>query len=170
MLKSQKKEVVAKLESLFNESGSVMVFHYKGLTVSDLNDLRAEMSKNDVSMQVIKNTLAVVALRNSKKDAKSESLFEGPSAIAWAEDPVAVSKILVSFAKKNENLVLVGGLYGSSVLEAKDVKHLASLPSLDGIRAQLIAMLNAPATKVAQVLQAPAASVATVIDQYSQSN
>lgn len=167
MLKSQKKEVVSKLESVFADSGSVMVFHYKGLTVSDLNDLRAEMASHAVFMQVIKNTLATVALKNLKKD-NAEQLFSGPSAIAWGEDPVSVAKVLAGFAKKNDNLVLVGGLYGDSVLASKDVKHLASLPSLDELKAKLIAVINTPATNIAKVLQRPASMLATVLEQYSK--
>jgi large subunit ribosomal protein L10 len=111
---------------------------------------------------VTKNRLVKLALAGTPNESVSE-FFSGPTAIAFSEDPVAAPKVAAKFAKENDNLKIVGGIMDGNVLDAEGVKNLASLPSLDELRGQLVGLINAPATKIAGVLQAPAGQLARVM-------
>lgn len=167
MLKEEKSLVVKKLQNIFSDYSSVIIFHYKGLSVSDLNILRSEIRKCDSSMQVVKNTLASIALKDYE-DKSIIDLFKGPSAIAWGNNPIAISKVLYDFAKSNENLILVGGVYEGKKISQEEVKQLANMPSLDEIKAKLIAIIKTPATNIVGLLQKPASMLAAVLSQYSK--
>jgi large subunit ribosomal protein L10 len=165
--KAKKTEVVEDLKGVFAESGSVVVAHYKGLTVAQLSDLRTRARKVGVSFKVAKNRLAVRALLGTPIEGISP-LFKGPTGIAFSKDPVAASKVVVAYAKDNAKLVVLGGSVGSTTLDAEGVKALATLPSLDELRGKLIGLIQAPATKIAGVLAAPAGQLARVISAYSK--
>ena len=167
MEKAKKAEVVEELQSVFAESGSVVVAHYTGMTVADMGDLRTRMRANGASFKVAKNRLAMRALKGTPVEAIAH-LFKGPTGIAYSKDPVAASKVAVAYAKDNEKLVILGGAVGSTALDANGVKALAELPSLDELRAKILGLLQAPATKIAGVLQAPAGQLARVISAYSK--
>jgi len=165
MDRAQKQELVKDLNGVFGSAEVVVVAHYSGLSVADMTDLRVKMRETGASFKVTKNRLTKLALKGTDKEPLSD-LFEGPTAIGFSDDPVAAPKALVNFAKGNENLVILGGMMGELVLDEAAVKGLASLPSLDELRARIAAMLNTPATRIASVLQAPAGQVARVLGAY----
>ena len=144
----------------------LLIAHYKGLTVAEITDLRGKVRAAGAGFKVTKNLLAKRALTGTNYE-KVSHLFTGPTAVAYSSDPVSAAKALSEFAKKNEKLVLVGGAFGSTVLDKAAIQQLASLPSLDELRAKIIAMLQTPATRIAGVLQAPAGQLARVFNAYA---
>ena len=166
MDRAQKQEAIETLKSDFAGAGAVVVTHYMGLTVAEMTDLRGKLREQGASLQVVKNTLAKKALGGSVGEA-GDALFKGPVAIAFAPDPVSAAKVATQYAKDNEKFSIVGGLMGQEVLDQKAVSALATLPSLDQLRAKIIGLLQAPATKIAGVLQAPAGQIARVIGAYA---
>ena len=166
MDRAQKAESIEALKGVFASSGAVVVTHYLGLTVAEMTDLRGRLRKENAQIKVVKNRLAQKALNGSAGDAGA-ALFKGPVAIAFAPDPVSAAKVVTQYAKDNEKFSVVGGLMGEQVLDQGAVKALASLPSLDQIRSQIIGLIQAPATKVAGVLQAPAGQLARVFSAYA---
>ena len=165
MDRSQKAESVASLNAVFNEVGVVVVTRNLGLSVKQSTDLRTKMRDAGASYKVAKNRLAKLALKDTQYEGLEEYLT-GPTALAWSTDPVAAAKAAVDFAKTNDKLEIVGGAMGSTVLDAAGVKALASMPSLDELRAKLIGLVNAPATKVATLVNAPASKLARVFGAY----
>ena len=166
MDRAQKAESIEALKGVFASSGAVVVTHYLGLTVAEMTDLRGRLRKEGAQIKVVKNRLAQKALNGSAGDA-GEALFKGPVAIAYGPDPVSAAKVVTQYAKDNEKFSVVGGLLGDQVLSQDAVKALATLPSLDQIRSQLIGLIQAPATKIAGVLQAPAGQLARVFNAYA---
>jgi large subunit ribosomal protein L10 len=165
--KAGKKELVATLNSAFaSNTGSVVVAHYSGLTVAQMLKLRREMKKSGATVKVAKNTLVKIALAGTEISSIG-SLMKGPTILAYANDPVAAPKVAVAFAKDNDKLVILGGAMGSTALDVNGVRSLATMPSLDELRAKLIGLLNAPATKIAQLATAPAAKLARVVGAYA---
>jgi large subunit ribosomal protein L10 len=165
--RTEKREFVAALAAVFAETSMVVVTRNDGLTVAQATDLRRRMRAAGANFKVAKNRLAVLALEGTRFDG-IKPLLKGPTALAWAKDPVAVAKAAVEFAKTNEKLVLLGGALGTQTLSADGVKALAELPSLDTLRAGLVGMLQTPATRVAGVLQAPAGQLARVFGAYAK--
>jgi large subunit ribosomal protein L10 len=167
MDRAHKAEAIETLKGVLADSGAVVVTHYMGLTVAEMTDLRGRLRKEGASLKVVKNTLVQKALDGVAGEA-GDALFKGPVAIAYGPDAVSAAKVVTQYAKDNEKFTVVGGLLGqTTVLDLKAVSALATLPSLDQIRAQLIGLLNAPATKVAGVLQAPAGQLARVFNAYA---
>lgn len=162
MDRAGKEELVAQYGGIFENAGVIVVTHYSGLSVPQLDDLRNQMAEVGGTVKVTKNRLVKLALAGTENESVSE-YFTGPTAIAYSDDPVAAPKIAAKFAKENDNLVILGGVMGSTALDAASVKNLASLPSLDELRGQLVGLINSPATKVAGVLQAPAGQLARVM-------
>jgi large subunit ribosomal protein L10 len=165
MDRSQKADAVAQLNAIFNEVGVVVVTRNLGLSVSDSTDLRGKMRAGGAAYKVAKNRLAKLALKDTPYQGLEEYL-SGPTALAWSTDPVAAAKAAVDFAKSNDKLEIVGGSMGGQMLDANGIKALASMPSLDQLRGTIVGLLNAPATKVAQVVNAPAAKLARVFGAY----
>ena len=166
MDRAHKQDAIEALKGVFDASGAVVVTHYLGLTVADMTELRGRLRKEGASLKVVKNTLARKALDGSVGEA-GDALFTGPVAIAYAPDPVSAAKVATQYAKDHEQFTVVGGLMGQTVLDQAGIKALATLPSLDQLRAKLIGLIQAPATKVAGVLQAPAGQIARVIGAYA---
>lgn len=167
MNRAEKGQFVEWLNQIFNESGSVVVAHYSGLTVAQLNILRSKMRDAGGSIKVAKNRLAKIALENTETSDLSE-LFVGQTIIAYSSDPISAPKVAVNFAKEHANLVILGGAMGKEVFSADGVKSLASLPSIDELRAKIVGMISTPATRVAQVINAPASQLARVFNAYAQ--
>lgn len=165
MDRAQKKELVSHLNDVFSNTGVIVVARYSGLSVAEMTDLRAQMREADARFKVIKNRLARLALEGTDK-APLGDLFTGPTAIGYSDDPVAAPKVLVDFAKDNDSLVVVGGMMGTDELDESAVRSLASLPSLDELRAKLVALVQTPATRIAGVTQAPAGQLARVFGAY----
>ncbi len=155
MDRAGKEELVSHYNGIFENAGVIVVTHYSGLSVPDLDELRHQMADVGGTVKVTKNRLVKLALAGTPNESVSE-FFSGPTAIAFSEDPVAAPKVAAKFAKENDNLKIVGGIMDGNVLDAEGVKNLASLPSLDELRGQLVGLINAPATKIAGVLQARA--------------
>ena len=166
MDRAQKAESIETLKGVFNDAGAVVVTHYLGLTVAEMTDLRGRLRKEGATLKVVKNTLVQKALDGSVGEA-GDALFVGPVAIAYAPDPVSAAKVSTQYAKENEKFTVVGGLMGQTVLDQSGIKALATLPSLDELRARIVGLIQAPATKVAGVLQAPAGQLARVFGAYA---
>jgi large subunit ribosomal protein L10 len=164
----EKREFVAELSTVFADTSMVVVTRNEGMTVADVTALRRKMREAGASFKVAKNRLALLALDGTRFDGL-KPLMKGPTAISWSADPVAVAKAAVDFAKTNDKFVLVGGSLGTQVLDVSGVKALAELPSLDTLRAKLLGLLAAPATRIAGVLQAPAGQLARVFAAYADS-
>ena len=166
MDRTAKEDFVASMQKTFEDSSIVVVTHYTGLTVSEMSDLRAQMLEVGASFKVTKNRLTRIALEGTKYQPL-EDMFNGPTAIAYSKDPVAAAKATVNFSKDNKKLVVIGGALGEEQLDLEALKKLASLPSLETLRAKILGMINTPATRVAGVLKAPAGQVARVIGVHS---
>ncbi|MDH5749244.1 MAG: 50S ribosomal protein L10 [Rhodospirillales bacterium] len=163
----QKEELVASMRTVFEEKALVVVTHYSGLTVAEMSDLRDKMREAGAGFKVTKNRLMRLALNGTKCSALND-LFTGPTAIAYSDDPVAAAKVAVTYAKSNDKLVVIGGILGEEGLDVDGVKALASLPSLDELRARIVGMISTPATRIAGVLQAPASQVARVLGAHAE--
>ncbi|MFO0996836.1 MAG: 50S ribosomal protein L10 [Alphaproteobacteria bacterium] len=168
MQRAQKEQLVTELHRTIGDATMMVVTHYAGLTVAESTDLRRRMRQAGAGYKVTKNRLAKRAVVGTRFEPLA-SLFVGPTAIAFSKDPVAAAKVAVQYAKENEKLTIVGGAFGDQVLDAEAVKMLASLPSLDELRARLLGLLQAPATRIATVLQAPASQLARVMSAYGKS-
>lgn len=167
MDRTQKEEQVSSLRETFEGAELVVVTHYSGLTVAEMGELRGQMREAGASFKVTKNRLTKLALAGTKFEGLSE-MFSGPTAIAYSSDPVSAAKASVNFSKSNEKLVVLGGAMGEESLDVNSIKALATLPSLDELRAKLVALISTPATRIAGVLQAPAGQVARVIGAHAQ--
>ena len=164
--KAQKQEWIETTNGQVKDAGILLVAHYKGLTVAEITDLRVKVRAAGASFKVTKNLLAKRAVVGTNYE-KVAHLFKGPTAVAYANDPVSAAKALHEFAKKNEKLVLVGGAFGETVLDKAAIQTLASLPSLNELRAKIIAIIQTPATRIAGVLQAPAGQLARVLNAHA---
>ena len=162
MNRIEKAELIETLQVTLSSATSVVVAHQSGLTVAESSELRAKMREAGAGFKVTKNRLTKLALQGTKYENLTD-LFTGPTAIGTSSDPVSAAKTLVSFAKTNDKLTIIGGSLDGKVLDKAGVEALATLPSLDELRAKIIGMLTAPATKVARVTQAPASQLARVI-------
>jgi large subunit ribosomal protein L10 len=159
--------MVATLNGVLKDTAVVVVAHNTGLTVAQMQTLRKQMKEKGAAVKVAKNRLAKIALDGTDV-ASIASLLKGPTLIAYSHDPVAAPKVANDFAKVNEKFVILGGAMGKTALDADGVKALAALPSLDELRAKLIGLVQAPATKIAQVVTAPAAKLARVVQAYAK--
>ena len=165
MNRSEKADAIAELNQTFKDAALVVVTRQSGLTVQEVTDLRRKVRAAGASYKVAKNRLTLRALEGTAFKALGP-LFKGPTAIAYSKDPVAAAKVVSAFAKDNEKLTIVGGALGENTLDVAGVQALATLPSLDALRATIIGLLQAPATKIAGVLQAPAGQLARVFGAY----
>ena len=159
--------MVSGLNDVFSNAGVVVVAHYSGLTVADMTTLRSRMKAAGGSLKVAKNRLVKLALKGTDAEPIS-GLFQGPTVIAYSNDPVAAPKVASDFAKTNDKLVILGGAFGKTNLDPGGIEALAKLPSLDELRGRIVGMINTPATRIAGVLQAPAAQLARVIGAYAK--
>ena len=167
MDKAEKREFVTDLNGAFQNAGSVVVAHYAGITVAQMNDLRTKMRAAGGTVKVAKNRLAKIALQGTDAEGMTD-LFKGQTLIAFSADPITAPKVVMDFAKTNDKVVILGGAMGTTTLNAEGVKSLATLPSLDELRAKLLGMIQTPATRIAGVVQAPAAQLARVFAAYAK--
>ena len=166
MDRAEKKEAVATLHDVFSTTGVVVVARYSGLTVAQLQRLRKQAREAGATVQVAKNRLAKIALEGTDV-ASIGTLLKGPTLIAYSDDPVAAPKVASAFAKDFDKFVILGGAMGTTALNPDGVKALATMPSLDELRAKLVGLIQAPATKLAQLSTAPAAKLARVFGAYA---
>ena len=166
MDRSQKADVVEELKRVFSETSVVVVTRNLGLTVAQSTDLRLKMRDAGAQFKVTKNRLALIALEDSRYKPLGD-LLTGPTALATSGDPVAAAKVAVDFAKTTDRFEIVGGAMGDTVLDVAGVRALAELPSLDELRAKIIGLIQAPATKIARTISEPGAMLARVIGAFA---
>ena len=166
MDRAQKSELVDELKQTFSETSVVVITRNLGMTVAQSTALRTRMRDAGASYKVSKNSLALIALEGTQYAPIGEMLT-GPTALATSSDPVAPAKVVVDFAKTNPKLEIVGGAMGDTLLDESGVRALAELPSLDELRARIIGLVQAPATKIARTLMEPGAQLARVFAAYA---
>ena len=166
MDRAQKSELVAELNSTFQGAAAVVVTRNLGMTVAQSTALRVKMREAGASYKVAKNRLARIAAEGTPYTSLSD-LLTGPTALSTSTDPVAAAKVIVEFARTNDKLEIVGGAMGDTALDVNGVKALAELPSLDDLRAKIVGLVQAPATKVATILAAPGSQIARVLSAYA---
>ena len=167
MDRQAKESFVANLKDVFNTSAVVVVAQNTGLTVSEMNELRSAMRDAGGQIKVIKNKLTKIALDGTPLSAIEEYL-NGPSMLAYSDDPVAAPKIAIKFAKENDNFVVLGGSLPEKKIDLGEVKKLASLPSLDELRAKILGLINTPAGNIASLVNTPGTNLAQVVKAYSE--
>ena len=167
MDRAHKEALVTSLSKALADTACIVVTHQTGMTVEEVTDLRRQMRAAGANFKVTKNRLARRALAGTKFERLSP-MFTGPTAIAFSRDPVAAAKVAVEFANKNEKLRIIGGGLNDQQLDVAGVKSLATLPSLDELRAKIIGMLQTPASRIAAVLQAPGGQIARVLSAYAK--
>ena len=167
MEKSQKKVFVEKIKKTLDDVGILVITHYSGLKTSETDELRLKLREVGGSFQITKNSLMQIALKDNK-NKELKSLFNGPIAIAYSKDEISAAKVAVNFSKEHDKLIILGGLAGNKFLEQNDVLEIASLPSLDEIRAKLITLIQTPAKNIAFALQFAATKLARVFNEYSK--
>ena len=159
MNKEQKKNYITEMTANFENSEAVLVTHYQGLTVKQLDELRKQMRDQGIQFKITKNRITKLALEKTKcKDLAN--LFTGPTAVALSKDAISSAKILTKFSKENSNLKILGGIMGKDVLDVAGVAKVATLPTLEEARAKIIGILRSPAQKIASILLAPASKIA----------
>jgi len=159
MNKEQKKQYIDEMSNQFDETEAVIVTHYQGLNVTQLDDLRKKMREHGIKFKITNNRITKLALEKTKcKDLSN--LFTGPTAVALSEDAITSAKILTKFSKENENLKILGGIMGAEILDVAGVENVATLPSLDEARAKIVGILRSPAQKIISILLAPASKIA----------
>ena len=159
MNKEQKKNYITEMTANFENSEAVLVTHYQGLTVKQLDELRKQMREHDIQFKITKNKITKLALEKTKcKDLAN--LFTGPTAVALSKDAISTAKILTKFSKENNNLKILGGIMGKEILDVAAVANIATLPTLYEARAKIIGILRSPAQKIVSILLAPASKIA----------
>jgi len=159
MNKEQKQNYISEMTAQFDKSEAVLVTHYQGLTVKQLDDLRKQMREHGIQFKITKNRITKLALEKTKcKDLAN--LFTGPTAVALSKDAISTAKILTKFSKENNNLKILGGIMGKEILDVAAVAKIATLPTLDEARAKIIGILRSPAQKIVSILLAPASKIA----------
>ena len=157
--KEQKRNYISEMTAQFDKSEAVLVTHYQGLNVKQLDDLRKQMREHGIQFKITKNRITKLALEKTKcKDLAN--LFTGPTAVALSKDAISSAKILTKFSKENNNLKILGGIMGKEILDVAGVANIATLPTLDEARAKIIGILSSPAQKIVSILLAPASKIA----------
>ena len=159
MNKEKKQTYIKNMTSELDKSDAVIVTHYQGLTVKQLDELRNRMREHGIQFKITKNRITKLALEKTRCKELSK-LFTGPTAIALSSDAITSAKILTNFSKENSNLKILGGIMGGDILDVAGVKNVATLPSLDEARAKIVGILQSPAQKIASILLAPASKIA----------
>ncbi len=168
MQRAEKHEFVKEFNSALKDSEFLLVADYKGLNVTEISNLRKEIKSNsDSNFRVAKNTLAKRAIKDTNFNV-IEKLFVGPTSVAYSNDPVSTSKVVVRFAKENENFKILGGVMGDKELSIEDIKNLASLPSMQEIRAKIVGLLVATQTNIVSILQTNQSNLIRVINKKNE--
>tara|TARA_X000000950_G_scaffold53272_2_gene63210 strand:- start:1918 stop:2433 length:516 start_codon:yes stop_codon:yes gene_type:complete len=161
MSRAQKEVEIQALNERFTNDEVMVVTHYSGLTVKELETLRGDLRKEGATFKVTKNSLAKIALKGTKFEGAAD-LFSGPVGVATSADPGA-AKVAHKFAKGNDKLIILGGALGADVLDIKGIEALAKMPSLDELRATIATLIMSPARNLAGALNAPGGKVAGAV-------
>ena len=167
MNKEQKKNYISEIESQFQNNEAVLVTHYQGLTMSQLDDLRAQMREHGIKFKITKNRITKLALEKTKCKELS-NLFTGPTAVAFSNDAIISARILSKFSKDNKNLKLLGGIMGDEVLDQAGVQNVANLPTLDEARAKIVGILATPPSKLVSILLARSEKMSNLSPEISE--
>ena len=167
MDKVQKENYIKEMTAQFENSEAVLVTHYQGLSVKQLDDLRKQMREHGIKFQITKNRITKLALKDTKCKNLTD-LFTGPTAVALSKDAITSAKILTKFAKENANLKIIGGIMGNDVLDVAGVQNVATLPTLDEARANIIGILNASASKLVSILLARSEKMSSLPPENSE--
>ena len=167
MNKEQKKNYISEMANQFEKSKAVMVTHYQGLTMTQLDELRSEMRDHGIIFKITKNRITKLALEKTKCKDLSK-LFNGPTAVAFGEDAIMSARILSKFAKDNDNLKLIGGMMENEVLDQAGVMYVSNLPTLDEARANIVGILNASASKLVSILLARSEKMSSLPSEISE--
>jgi large subunit ribosomal protein L10 len=167
MNKEQKKNYISEMESQFQNNESVLVTHYQGLTMPQLDELRAKMREHGIIFKITKNRITKLALEKTKCKELS-NLFTGATAVAFSDDAIISARILSKFAKDNENLKLLGGIMGEELLDKEAVQNVANLPTLDEARAKIVGILATPASKIVSILLARSEKMSNLTSENSE--
>jgi large subunit ribosomal protein L10 len=159
MDKAKKQNYISEMTTQFDKSEAVIVTHYQGLTVNQLDELRTKMREHGIIFKITKNRITKLALEKTRCKDLSD-LFSGPTAVALSKDAITSAKILTNFSKEHKNLKILGGIMGNDILDVAGVKNVATLPTLDEARAKIVGILRSPAQKIASILLAPASKIA----------
>ena len=159
MNKEKKQSYISEMTTQFEKSEGVIVAHYQGLTVNQLDELRAKMREHGIIFKITKNRITKLAIEKTRCKQLSD-LFTGPTAVALSQDAITSAKILTNFAKKNSNLKIIGGIMEKEPLSLEEVKNIATLPTLNEARAKIVGILTAPAQKIISILLAPGSKIA----------
>ena len=169
MHKDKKKTYIQEMKDFFNKTDSIFITHYQGLTVKQIDELRSEMRKHGILFKITNNRITKLALEGSKFK-KLENLFTGPTAVAFSEDAITSAKILTKFAKTNTNLKIIGGIMDQEPLSVEEVEKIATLPTLNEARANIIGILTSPMQKIMSILLAPGSKIAILALAKSKKN
>ena len=161
MNRAEKTNYINTLKKDLESNNSMMVYHYEGLNVNQLDDLRDQMRQVGALLKVTKNRITKLALKDTSY-SEAENLFSGPTGVALSKDPITLAKILVKFQKSNEKLKIVGGIMDNKLLAPADVAQIATLPTLDEARGKIVALLQAPQQKLLSILLAPGRKIANL--------
>ena len=153
MNREEKAELLSEMNGLISGSEAVVISHYRGLTVADMGDLRKKARELGAELRVTKNRITRLALKGTKFEGLDD-LFKGPTIMAYSSDPISACKLCVQFAKENEKFLVVGGALSSGVLSMAEIERLATIPSMDELRAKIIGLLQAPGAALARVTKA----------------
>ena len=167
MNKEQKKNYISEITTQFENSESVLVTHYQGLTMTQLDELRSKMREHGIIFKITKNRITKLALEKTKcKDLSN--LFNGPTAVAFGNDAIISARILSKFSKDNDNLKLLGGIMGKDILDQAGVQNVANLPTLDEARAKIVGILATPASKLVSILLARSEKMSNLTPEISE--
>ena len=167
MNKEQKKNYITEITSQFENSESVLVTHYQGLTMTQLDELRSKMREHGIIFKITKNRITKLALEKTKCKELS-NLFTGPTAVAFGNDAIMSARILSKFSKDNNNLKLLGGIMSGEVLDQTGVQNVANLPTLDEARAKIVGILATPASKIVSILLARSEKMSNLTPEISE--
>ena len=168
MNRTEKTNFVSEFNDLLSSTKFVLVTQYKGLSVEEISSLRRQVKGKNASFKVTKNSLAKRAIKNTDYE-QLEQFFVGPTAVAFSEDPVSAAKVLYDFSKDNERLKIIGGAMGTQELNYDEIKQLASLPSMEAIRAKLVSLISSPLSNVVSLLNESSTRIVRLINSKQQS-
>src|SRR5690606_14656679 len=160
--RAQKEQVVEELGQIFESSGGVVVARYEGMTVAEMQALRAQMREAGGAVRVAKNRLAKIALEG-KPAASIADYLTGMTVLAFSEDPVAAAKVADAYAKTNDKFVILGGAMGENALDPAGVTAVAQMPSREELIASIVSCIGAPASNIAGAIGAPASNIAGIL-------
>ena len=164
MNRAEKKEFVNNFNVSISSAKILLISHYKGLTVSEISELRRLIKEQNANFKVTKNTLAKLALKDTCYE-KLDKFFSGPTAVTYSDDPATAAKAVFNFSKENKSLEILGGAIGDKELTVDEIKTLASLPSIDELRAKIVGVISSPLRSIVSLLNQPSRSIVTLLSK-----